>query len=79
MLRRLADRLGIASAYLDQSGGQERVTTDATRERLLAAMGIDASTEDHALEALERLRQKTRRQWLEPVLSLIHISEPTRP
>jgi 4-alpha-glucanotransferase len=67
MLRRLADRMGIASAYLDQSGGQERITTDATRERLLAAMGIDASTEDHALEALERLRQKTRRQWLEPV------------
>ena len=44
-LRRLATRLGIADSYLDQSGGEQRVTTDATRERLLAAMGIDASTE----------------------------------
>src|SRR6188472_1294870 len=67
MLRRLADRLGIASAYLDQSGGQERVTTDATRERLLAAMGIDASTEERAFQALQRLRRKTRRQLLAPV------------
>jgi 4-alpha-glucanotransferase len=67
MLRRLADRLGIASAYLDQSGGQERITTDATRERLLAAMGIDASTEERALEAFRRLRRKTRRQLLAPV------------
>src|SRR6188472_1415136 len=67
MLRRLADRLGIASAYLDQSGGQERITTDATRERLLAAMGIDASTEERALQALRRLRRQLRRQWIEPV------------
>jgi 4-alpha-glucanotransferase len=66
-LRRLADRLGIASAYLDQSGGEERVTTDATRERLLAAMGIDASTEERARETLERLRRKVRRQWIAPV------------
>src|SRR4051812_31355892 len=63
MLRRLADRLGIASAYLDQSGGQERITSDATRERLLAAMGIDASTEERAREALRALRRKARRQW----------------
>src|SRR4051794_12229432 len=67
ILRRLADRLGIASAYLDQSGGQERITTDATRERLLAAMGIDASTEERAFEALKRLRRKARRQWIAPV------------
>ena len=67
MLRRLADLLGVASAYLDQSGGQERITTDATRERLLAAMGIDASTEERAHDALKRLRRKARHQWLAPV------------
>src|SRR5258705_13054142 len=67
MLRRLADRLGIASAYLDQSGGQERITTDLTRERLLAAMGVDATTEERALEAMQRLRRKARRQWIAPV------------
>ena len=66
-LRRLATRLGIADSYLDQSGGEQRVTTDATRERLLAAMGIDASTEDRALHALRRLRRQVCRQWIEPV------------
>jgi len=66
-LRRLADRLGIASAYLDQSGGQERITSDATREKLLAAIGIDASTEERAREALQRLRRKARHEWISPV------------
>jgi len=66
-LRRLAARLGIAESYLDQTGDEQRVTTDATRERLLAAMGIDASTEERAREALRRLHRKTQRQWLAPV------------
>src|SRR5688500_6777425 len=66
-LRRLAARLGIAESYLDQTGDEQRVTTDATRERLLAAMGIDASTEERAHEALRTLRRKTQRQWLAPV------------
>ena len=66
-LRRLAARLGIAESYLDQSGGEQRVTSDATRERLLAAMGIDASTEERALHALRRLRRKAQRQWIAPV------------
>ena len=63
-LRRLAARLGIAESYLDQSGGEQRVTSDATRERLLAAMGIDASTEERALLALRRLRRRARLQWI---------------
>jgi len=66
-LHRLATRLGVADSYLDQSGGEQRVTTDATRERLLAAMGIDASTEERALHALRRLRRKARLQWIAPV------------
>jgi hypothetical protein len=66
-LRRLAARLGIAESYLDQTGDEQRVTTDATRERLLAAMGIDASTEERAIEALRKLRREARRQWIAPV------------
>jgi 4-alpha-glucanotransferase len=85
-LRRLAARLGIAESYLDQSGGEQRVTSDATRERLLAAMGIDASTEERALHALRRLRRKAQRQWIAPVrvvrqrsraLRRVHIRVPT--
>jgi 4-alpha-glucanotransferase len=67
VLRRLAARLGIAESYVDQTGGEQRVTTDATRERLLAAMGIDASTEERALHALRLLRRRARRQWIAPV------------
>jgi 4-alpha-glucanotransferase len=66
-LRRLAARLGIAESYLDQTGGEQRVTSDATREQLLAAMGIDASTEERAEKALRRLRRKAQHQWLAPV------------
>jgi 4-alpha-glucanotransferase len=66
-LRRLAARMGIAESYLDQSGGEQRVTTDATRERLLAAMGIDASTEARAIRALRKLRREKRTQWIAPV------------
>ena len=66
-LRRLAARLGIADSYLDQSGGEERVTTDATRIRLLAAMGFDASTEEHALRAMRSLRRRVQRQGIAPV------------
>jgi 4-alpha-glucanotransferase len=66
-LRRLADRLGIHASYLDQSGGEERITSDATRERLLAAMGIDASTEERAAAALRTLRREARAQLIAPV------------
>lgn len=66
-LRRLAARMGIADSYVDQSGGEERITTDATRVRLLAAMGFDASTEEHALRALRVLRRRAQQQWIAPV------------
>ena len=67
LLRRLADRMGIVESYLDQSGGEVRHTSDATRERLLAAMGLDASSEDRAHAALRALRQRARNQWIDPV------------
>src|SRR5688500_4020008 len=46
-LRQLAERLGIVSAYLDQTGKRVQ-TRDETREKLLAVMGFEAPTEDAA-------------------------------
>src|SRR3979490_3080346 len=56
-LRALAERLGIQSSYVDQTGESLRLTSDATREQLLAAMGYDASTEAAASTALRALRR----------------------
>ncbi len=66
MLRRLASRLGVLDSYVDQSGERERLTSDATRERLLRALGFDASTEELAEQALRDLRRRRRREWIEP-------------
>jgi 4-alpha-glucanotransferase len=54
-------------AYLDQSGSELRRTSNATRERLLAAMGYDASTEDRARDVLRALWRAKRRQCISPV------------
>ena len=53
-LRELADRAGILAEYLDQTGTETRMTTDATRERLLAAMGIGSGSASEELAAGER-------------------------
>jgi 4-alpha-glucanotransferase len=66
-VRELADALGIVGEYVDQTGRQTRVTTDETRRALLAAMGIDASTDDAVRDALDDLRASARRRRLEPV------------
>lgn len=66
-LRVLAERLGIASAYWDLSG-HEWITSDATREALLAAMGRDVSTEAAAAGALEALDRELAECTLDPVL-----------
>jgi 4-alpha-glucanotransferase len=66
-LRALSDELGIISGYLDQTGKEWRETSDETRVLLLAAMGIDASTETAAEAALEELRRAQRERALEPV------------
>ncbi len=67
LLRKLADRMGIVDSYLDQSGGEVRYTPDLTRERLLAAMGIDASNEERAAKALSAHNRAARRRWIDPV------------
>ena len=54
LLRALAEELGIVPGYHDQTGAEWRETSDETRVLLLAAMGVDASTEAAAEAALER-------------------------
>jgi 4-alpha-glucanotransferase len=58
VLRSLGDELGIIPGYQDQTGTEWRETSDETRVLLLAAMGIDASTEEAAAAALEQLRRE---------------------
>src|SRR5215212_7480407 len=41
-LRRLAERVGILSEYLDQTGRETRHTSDDTRRALLAAMRVES-------------------------------------
>src|SRR4051812_27473529 len=67
MLRALADRKRIQASYLDQTGETLRHTPDHTRVQLLAAMGIDASTEERARAALRALRRAERRRLIDPV------------
>jgi 4-alpha-glucanotransferase len=66
-LRQLAERLGIISEYLDQTGRQVRRTTDATREALLSVMGFDAPTEDAAAGWLAELDHEASETLVDPV------------
>ena len=67
LLRQLATHMGIVDAYVDQSGVEMRHTSDTTRVRLLAAMGLDATTEARAARVLRRLRRERRAQSIAPV------------
>ena len=66
-LQALAARLGILDRYVDQTGRETRVTSDATSTALLAAMGVDASSEAQIAKALRALDERERRQILAPV------------
>ncbi|HEX2778791.1 MAG TPA: hypothetical protein VHM30_04775, partial [Gemmatimonadaceae bacterium] len=59
-LRALADKVGIIPEYRDMTGRETRVTTDEARVALLAAMGIDASTDEKAEAALATLAEEER-------------------
>jgi 4-alpha-glucanotransferase len=74
-LRVLADRVGIVSRYLGQTGEETRVTSDETRVAILRTMGIDASTSDAAREALERLENSEWSRVLPPV-RVVHQTDP---
>jgi 4-alpha-glucanotransferase len=58
-LRALAERAGVVSAYRASDGRVFR-TTDRTREALLGAMGLDASSERAARAALLALEEEDR-------------------
>jgi 4-alpha-glucanotransferase len=66
-LHRLGDEVGIIASYLDQTGKERRVTSDATRLAILDAMGIDASSPRAAGDALRTLRAERREELLAPV------------
>lgn len=66
-IRALADHLGIIAEYVDQTGREQRATTDRTRVALLAAMGYEASSEERADETLRELRYREREQVVPPV------------
>jgi 4-alpha-glucanotransferase len=66
VLRALAKRLGIAAHYVAQTG-ERRSVSDAAREALLEARGIDASSEVRAREALRALRARALARGIEPV------------
>ncbi len=65
-LRALAERFGVLPSYVDQEGVLRR-TTDRTRVALLAALGVDASTEAAAGRALATLRVGDRERPVPPV------------
>lgn len=71
-LHRLADRVGILPEYVDQTGRETRVTSDETRVAILAALGIDASTEELARHALAELDRTSRERILDPVRVVRH-------
>ncbi|MEX2153645.1 MAG: 4-alpha-glucanotransferase [Gemmatimonadaceae bacterium] len=66
-LRELAERLGIISEYVDQTGRSVRRTSDGTRESLLAVMGFDTPTEDAARGWLSELDHEEREAVVAPV------------
>lgn len=66
-LRALADRLGVLPEYREAGTDQRRLTSDATREKLILAMGFDASTESAAQAALDDLIRAGASRLIEPV------------
>ena len=65
-LRELAERLGIVAEYVNMKGRVVR-TSDATREALVAVMGMEAPTEDAARGWVSELDHEARAQLVAPV------------
>jgi len=61
-LHALADYIGIVPEYVEQTGRDVRTTSDDTRRAVLAALGVDAATEDAARDSLAELQTLDRRE-----------------
>ena len=74
-LEHLAGLVGILPRYVDQTGTETRVTSDATRIAILRTMGIDASTPELARAALEEMEA---REWsrLVPPVRVVRGNDP---
>ena len=73
-LNTLAARFGIEESFLDARGSVQ-ITTPATRQALLAAMGVDADSEPAAVTALDALE---REEWSH-ALPAAHVALATGP
>jgi 4-alpha-glucanotransferase len=67
VLHALADRYGILPSYLDIDGVR-RWTSDETRVAILAAMGIEASSETAAASEIEAIESRSSRRSIPPVI-----------
>jgi 4-alpha-glucanotransferase len=76
-LERLADAVGIVPKYLDQTGKEWRETSAESRAALLAAMGINASTQEAADVALRALRAEERKELVAPVRVIEQLGDET--
>ena len=76
-LERLADAVGIVPKYLDQTGTEWRETSAESRVALLAAMGIDASTDEAAEAALRALHTEEHRELIAPV-RVVELTDDSR-
>ena len=66
-LKRLADAMRVATEFWDWKGNHVSVDADVIVD-VLAAMDIDASTEESAQKALEEVQLRPWRQTLPPVI-----------
>jgi 4-alpha-glucanotransferase len=73
-LRELAARAGICDEYFDHEG-RRRVTSDETRRAILHALGVDATTDDAAREALARQDEEAATAVLDPV-RVVAVGDP---
>ena len=76
-LRRLAQATGIGLRYHDIWGTQHDVP-DATLQTLLAAMGIDASSDAAVRSAFDEETASAWRQRVQPMLVVRHHAQPLR-
>jgi 4-alpha-glucanotransferase len=76
-LRALAERAGILASF-EAAGGETRVTPEATAVALLAALGVDGSSEGSARAALRDWAERDARRALEPVRVAVAGAPETR-